>query len=181
MSQSSKDDLVVLGQIGAAYGIKGWVKISSHTEPKAGIFNYGGWYIKSGRDWKPIKVVASRQHGKGLVAQLEGCGDRNAAELLRNADIAVESSQLPELESGEYYWSQLEGLSVITSDTAGNDILLGKVDHLMATGSNDVLVVRGCEGSLDKRERLLPMVMEQVVIQIDLDAGQMKVNWDPEF
>lgn len=181
MSQSSKDDLVVLGQIGAAYGIKGWVKISSHTEPKAGIFDYDDWYIKSGREWKPVKVVASRQHGKGLVAQLEGCKDRNDAELFKNADIAVASSQLPELDSGEYYWRQLEGLSVITSDTAGNDILLGKVDHLMATGSNDVLVVRGCEGSLDKRERLLPMVMDQVVIQIDLDARQMKVDWDADF
>jgi 16S rRNA processing protein RimM len=70
---------------------------------------------------------------------------------------------------------------VITSNEAGNDILLGKVNHLMATGSNDVLVVRSCEGSLDKRERLLPLVMEQVVIQIDLDAGLMKVDWDPEF
>ena len=181
MSQSSKDELVILGQIGAAYGIKGWVKITSHTEPKQGIFDYDGWLIKSGRDWQPVKVVASRQHGKGLVAQLEGCEDRNAAELLKNAEIAVKSNQLPELERGEYYWSQLEGLSVITSNEAGNDILLGKVNHLMATGSNDVLVVRSCEGSLDKRERLLPLVMEQVVIQIDLDAGLMKVDWDPEF
>jgi len=181
MSKPSEDDLVVLGLIGAAYGIKGWVKVSSHTEPKAGIFDYDGWYIKSGRDWKPVKLAASRQHGKGLVAQLEGCDDRNAAELLRNAEIAVKSSQLPELESGDYYWSQLEGLSVITGDAQGNDVLLGKISHLMATGSNDVLVVRGCEGSLDKRERLLPLVMEQVVTQIDLDAGLMKVNWDPEF
>jgi len=181
MSKPSEDDLVVLGLIGAAYGIKGWVKISSHTEPKAGIFNYDGWYIKSGRDWKPVKVAASRQHGKGLVAQLEGCDDRNAAELLKNAEIAVKSSQLPELESGDYYWSQLEGLSVITRDAQGGDVLLGKISHLMATGSNDVLVVRGCEGSLDKRERLLPLVMEQVVTQIDLDAGLMKVDWDPEF
>jgi len=181
MSKPLEDDLVVLGLIGAAYGIKGWVKISSHTEPKAGIFNYDGWYIKSGRDWTPVKVTSSRQHGKGLVAQLEGCDDRNAAELLKNSEIAVKSSQLPELESGDYYWSQLEGLSVITGGEQGNDVLLGKISHLMATGSNDVLVVRGCEGSLDKRERLLPLVMEQVVTQIDLDAGIMKVNWDPEF
>ena len=181
MSQSSKDDLVVLGQIGAAYGIKGWVKINSHTEPKAGIFDYDDWYIKSGRDWQPVKVVASRQHGKGLIAQLEGCNDRNAAELLKNAEIAIESSQLPELESGEYYWSQLEGLSVISSDAQGNEVLLGKISHLLATGSNDVLVVRGCEGSLDKRERLLPLVMEHVVKQIDLGAKVVKVDWDPEF
>jgi 16S rRNA processing protein RimM len=181
MSQSSRDDLMVLGNIGAAYGIKGWVKINSHTEPKAGIFDYDGWYVKSGRDWQLVKVLASRQHGKGLIAQLEGCNDRNAAELLRNAEIAVESSQLPELAPGEYYWSQLEGLSVVTSDHTGSDCLLGKVSHLMATGSNDVLVVRGCEGSIDKRERLLPLVMEHVVKQIDLDSGVIKVDWDPEF
>lgn len=181
MSQSSRDDLVVLGQIGAAYGIKGWVKINSHTQPQEGIFDYDGWYIKSGREWRPVKVAASRQHGKGLIAQLDGCDDRNAAELLRNAEIAVESSQLPELAEGEYYWSQLEGLSVITGNEAGNDILLGKVSHLMATGSNDVLVVRSCKDSIDKRERLLPLVMEHVVKQIDLEAGQIRVDWDPDF
>ena len=62
---------------------------------------------------------------------------------------------------------------MITSDAKGNDVLLGKISHLVATGSNDVLVVQGCEGSLDKRERLLPLVMEHVVKQIDLDAGQL--------
>jgi 16S rRNA processing protein RimM len=84
---------------------------------------------------------------------------------------------LPELPSGEYYWYQLEGLDVFT--VSGE--CLGKVHHLMETGSNDVVVVRATSGSIDQRERLIPYLPDQVVQQVDLDQGRMVVDWDPEF
>ena len=92
-------------------------------------------------------------------------------------DIAVDGALLPELDAGEYYWSQLEKLKVYTLD----GVLLGRVNHLIETGSNDVLVVRKCEGSLDKRERLIPYLPDQVIHEIDLEAGTLRVDWDPEF
>ena len=103
--------------------------------------------------------------------------DRDVARDYCGLDIAIETSLLPELDDGEFYWSQLEKLKVYTLDGK----LLGKVNHLIETGSNDVLVVRKCEGSIDKRERLIPYLPDQVIQEIDLEAGTLRVDWDPEF
>jgi 16S rRNA processing protein RimM len=83
---------------------------------------------------------------------------------------------LPDLTEDEYYWYQLQGLSVI--DQLGQ--LLGTIDHLLETGANDVMVVKPCQGSLDDRERLLPYTA-QCVLAVDLDAGEMRVEWDADF
>jgi len=85
-------------------------------------------------------------------------------------------SQLPSLKDGEFYWYQLQGLKVI--DLQGQ--LLGQIDHLLETGANDVMVVRPCAGSLDDRERLLPYT-GQCVQSIDLQAAEMRVDWDADF
>ena len=88
-------------------------------------------------------------------------------------EIAINREQLPRPEAGEYYWQDLTGLQVRTV----NDVDLGKVTGLMETGANDVLVVKAEDG----RERLIPFIREQVVTQVDLEAGTMTVDWDPEF
>ena len=87
---------------------------------------------------------------------------------------------MPELGEGEYYWRQLEGLKVVVRGDAGEQ-LLGRVDHLLETGANDVLAVVPCEGSIDQRERLVPWLPERVVMNVDLDAGVIRVDWDPAF
>jgi 16S rRNA processing protein RimM len=87
------------------------------------------------------------------------------------AEIAVEREQLPETGPEEYYWTDLEGLSVVCQD--GTE--LGRIDHLMETGANDVLVVIG------ERERLIPYIPGQVIKSVDLENGRMVVDWDPEF
>ncbi len=181
MPNSSPDNLVLLGRIGAVYGIKGWVKIQSYTEPKEGILSYPLWWIRSGNQaWQPVKLVDGRVHGKGLVASLEGCNDRNRAQSYCGAEIAVDKDLLPVLDEDDYYWHQLEGLKVVAV-SGGNPVLLGRVDHIMATGANDVLVVRACEGSVDQRERLIPYLQQRVVKRIDLEVGEIQVDWDPEF
>lgn len=108
--------------------------------------------------------------------KLKGLDDRDVARTYAGFEIRVPESELPELEEDEFYWHQLEGLSVINQDGQ----LLGKVDHLLETGANDVMVVKPCTGSLDDRERLLPYT-EQCVQAIDLDAGEMRVDWDADF
>lgn len=164
---------VILGKITGLYGVRGWVKIYSHTEPRANIVNYSPWLIRlPGAEWQEIAVRSGKAHGKGVVAQLQGVDDRDQATRLLGAEIAVPRSQLPASGKGEYYWADLLGLQVMTLQ--GVD--LGKVSSLMETGANDVLVVKD-----DERERLIPFIRPDVVTDIDLAEGRIQVDWDPEF
>ena len=162
---------VTLGRISGAHGIQGWVRVHSDTSPRENILNYSPWHlVRQGRR-ELRKVMAGRRQGKSVVAKLAACSDRNAAEVLVGALIEVPRSALPATRPGEYYWADLVGLEVRTLD--GVD--LGRVEQLFETGSNDVIVVQG------ERERLIPYIWDQVVREVDLDAGTMLVDWDPEF
>jgi 16S rRNA processing protein RimM len=175
MSEAGTDHLVI-GRIGGVYGVSGWVRVQSFTEPEENLLGYERWLIRRKGQWQAIVIDAGRRHGKGLVAHIEGVDDRNAAELLKGSDIAIRRQELPRLHDGDYYWHQLEGLQVWA---AGE--LLGQIDHMMETGSNDVMVIKPCEGSRDGRERLVPWLQDSVVGEIDLDAGTVQVEWDAEF
>ena len=126
---------------------------------------------------RTVSVLGGRLQGRVLIVELKGVDDRDKAEALVNFEISVEAGSLPELEEGEYYWYQLEGLQVINLEGQ----LFGKVDHLLETGSNDVMVVKPCEGSIDQRERVLPYLPGQFVVNIDLDKATIQVDWDSEF
>jgi 16S rRNA processing protein RimM len=172
--------LVNVGRVTALFGIKGWVKVHSYTEPQENLFEYHPWYLKTAHGVKKVEIDEVRPHGDAFVAHIVGIDDRDVASLYTAVDIAVESSLLPELGDGEYYWSQLEGLVVYTQ-FAGLRQRLGVVSKILETGANDVLVVAPDSGSIDQRERLLPYVPEQFVLSVDLVAGEMLVDWDPEF
>ncbi|RDE22635.1 ribosome maturation factor RimM [Motiliproteus coralliicola] len=176
-SKASSKERVVLGKITSVYGVRGWVKVYSHTEPMDNILNYNPWYIELNGRVQAIEVDQGKRHGKGLIAKLVGCDDREVARSYCGVDISVDQGELPELEEGDYYWHQLEQLNVVTE----SGVELGRVDHLIATGSNDVLVVRGTAQSIDKRERMIPYLPDQVVKEINLEAGTIRVDWDPEF
>lgn len=167
----------VMGKITSVYGVKGWVKVFSYTQPKENLLKYKVWDLrKNGRD-QQVKVLQCKVHGNGMVAHLEGYSDRERSKELADSLIMLDVEALPELDSGEFYWHQLEGLKVLTA----NGVLLGKVSHLMETGANDVLVIKKCAGSLDAKERLVPYLPEQVVKSVDLESGQLVIDWDPEF
>ena len=177
MSGLTSEQTTIVGRITTIYGVKGWVKIYSHTEPMESILNYSPWLLNRNGQWMPVKIADGKKHGKGLIAKLAGVDDRDVARDYCGLDIAIETSLLPELDDGEFYWSQLEKLDVITE--SGEK--LGKVSHLIATGSNDVLVVKGNGQSIDRRERLIPYLPDQVIKEINLDEGTIRVDWDPEF
>jgi len=166
------DDYIVVGRINGLHGVRGWVKVFSHTQPRENILSYATWYLKRQGAWVAIPLEDGRSHGKGIVAKLKGYDDRDAAAALMETTIAIRREQLPQAVPGEYYWADLEGLKV--SNLEG--VELGMVDHLLETGANDVLVVR--QG---KTERLIPFVQGQFVKHIDLAAGEMTVDWDPDF
>ncbi|QTF93294.1 ribosome maturation factor RimM [Halomonas sp. BM-2019] len=175
----SADDHVVLGKLTSPYGVKGWLKVYSYTGPMEGILDYPEWVLRRGDRLERRRLLQGRRHGKGLVARLEGCESREAAEALAGVEILLPKAELPALEAGELYWHQLEGLRVVTREGA----VLGRIDSLFETGANDVMVVKGAleEGALDARERLLPYLPGEVILEVDLEGGVITVDWDPEF
>ncbi|TAL84282.1 MAG: ribosome maturation factor RimM [Rhodanobacter sp.] len=164
---------VLIGRIVGLYGVQGWLKIESWAEPRTRIFDYQPWLLDVAPDGE-MKILGAkgRAQGKGMVAQLPGVDDREQATALIGCDIHVAREQLPAPAEGEYYWVDLEGLEVVTTQ----EVVLGRVSHLFATGANDVVVVRDSE-----RERLIPFVQGSYVRSVDLSAGRMVVDWDPEF
>ncbi|TXH67516.1 MAG: ribosome maturation factor RimM [Thiothrix sp.] len=164
--------MIVLGKVSGAFGIKGWVKVHSYTENMADIFTYQPLYLKVNQEWNVVKLLDYQQQAKGLVAKFEHILDRDLAVKLTGTEIAVRRSQLPALETDEYYWSDLEGLTVVTVEGK----VLGKVDHLFETGANDVLVVKYETG-----EHWLPWLMNSVIKRVDLAAKLIEVDWDPVF
>jgi len=154
-----------------AWGVKGWIKVYSYTDPRENIVEFPVWSLERDGERRSVQVEQGRRHASQVVVKLTSVDDRDTAELLAGTEIMVERDELAPCDDGEYYWNDLEGLRVVTC--AGVD--LGEIDHLLATGSNDVMVVIG------DRERLIPFVAEQVVQTVDLGEGIVVVDWDPEF
>jgi 16S rRNA processing protein RimM len=167
---SRPDGLVHFGRITGLFGVQGWVKVFSHARPRETIIDYSPWLVKTTEGWREMVVEDGRAQGKGVVVKLAGVDDRDQASQLIGADIEIKLSQLPPPSKGEYYWAQLVGLEVVT--LAGQS--LGKVDHLVDTGANDVLVVR------NGKERWLPATAS-VIRKVDLEAGVIRVDWDADF
>ncbi len=161
-------DYILVGKVGSTYGVKGWLKILSYTEVAANILDYSPWYIEDKDGWRTIELEASQQYGKGVIVKFSGIHTPEKARLLSGKKLAILRSELPVLEKDEYYWSDLKGLTVI--DQHGKT--LGKVSYLIATGSNDVLVVKG------EKEQAIPYLPGQVVTRVDLAESKIYVNWD---
>lgn len=172
-----RETLIQVGHVHTAYGIKGWVWVMSRTEPIANIFEYGPWYLDRAGTLEAVELAGHRAQGKGLVACIAGCDDRNAADRLLGAGIWVPKASLPALDEDEYYWSELIDMRVITEQ----GVLLGLVHALMETGANDVIVVRACEGSVDGEERLLPWLPGRVVRFVDRVNRRITVDWQPDY
>lgn len=173
---ANTEDLLVLGKISGAHGIRGEVKVHSFTEPRENILLYQPLFLQRAADVHLVEVLGAKLLAKALIVRLKGVFDRDTALELTGCTLVVAKGQLPVLPLGEYYWHQLEGLRVINLQGE----LLGLVDHLLETGANDVLVVRPCTGSLDTRMRLLPYT-DQAIRQIDLVIQEIRVDWDAGF
>lgn len=167
MAQTVKNP-VVLGRVSGLYGVRGWIKVFSYTEPREAILNYSNWLLKDGGDWREAQLDQGKKHGKSVIACIAGITERDAAAGLIGMDIAVAREDMPKLAPGEYYWSDLEGMEVV--DASGRS--LGKVSHLLATGANDVLVVLG------EQEILVPFVVDEVVKNVDAEKCVISVDWE---
>lgn len=179
------EELIELGKLVGVWGVKGWVKVHSYTRERQGIGKYKQWILQpAGKGGSKQRVSVAidicRVQGKGVVAKFVDLDDRDIAASLNGYKIFIEASQLPVLPKGQYYWHQLVGLSV--QNTAGESF--GEVVDMMETGANDVFVVvehiEDENGDKQRVERLLPQI-DDVVVNVDLDAQQLIVEWDKDF
>lgn len=164
-------DKVTLGRVTGLFGVRGWVKVFSETDPREGIVGYEPVYLGRNGDWHKARIEDGQLQGKGVVLKFEGIDDRDVAAMLKGSEIAVERDQLERLPAGEYYWTDLVGLEVVNLE----GVIFGLVGHLFETGANDVLVVKG------ERERLIPWIRDDVIRDVDLSAGRITVDWDEDF
>ena len=171
---------LTLGKITGVFGVKGWLKVYSFTDPIENILNYSSWRIEKNGATQDVEIDTGRRHKEGVVVHIVGFDDREQALLLRHSQIQVPASELPVLTNDEFYWHQLQGLSVYQIDEQGNPAEeLGSVDHLLETGANDVLVVKAPGGdSTGDAEILIPYLQEDVIKKVDLSSGRILVDWD---
>ncbi len=175
---SDASETLVVGKIGAPYGVKGWARITAYTDTPEGIFDYAPWLISQDGKQVEVQVEQWRQQSKGLVAKLAGIEDRDQVDRLKNLEISIRNEQLPELEAGEFYWRELVGMQVVTEKGYN----LGVVRELFETGSNDVMIVQAnLKDAFAKKERMIPYLPEQVIKQVDRAARTIKVDWEPDF
>lgn len=162
-------DCVELGRIGGAFGVKGWVRLHSFTEPPEAILDYAGLRLV-GPDGveKGLRIAEAERHGRDLVVRLEGVGDRDAARSLAQAAIVIDRGLLPAAAPGEYYWHDLIGLEAVNLQGER----LGRIDHFIDAPANPVMVVQG------DREHWLPLVPKHLK-SVDLAARRVVVDWDP--
>ena len=159
---------VVLGRISGVFGVRGWVRVFSYTEPREALLNYRRWLLGNAGEWRSATLAEGQRHGKTVVVRLEGCEDRDRAASLIGKELAVPRDELPAAEEGHYYWSDLEGMQVRRRN--GTD--LGRLASLLETGAHDVMVVKG------DKERLIPFVTDKVVLDVDQEAGVITVDWE---
>jgi 16S rRNA processing protein RimM len=164
--------MVVMGKVVGAQGILGWVKVQTFTEYLDSLLDYDTWYVGNEQEWRPLEVLEANVHGgRVLIAKLQGIVDRTAAEKYKGLLIAVPRAELPEKEEGEYYWSDLIGMTV--ENLQGE--MFGTVDSLLETGANDVLVVKGESG-----EKLIPFI-DSVIKQVSLKENTIRVDWQADY
>lgn len=159
-----KTDLITVGKVIGHFGVQGWLKVFSFTQPMENITVYRDWIV-GGQLYKGIK---SKKHGKTVVVYFTGIDNRSKAEPFIGMEVAIETTQLKALPNDEYYWRDLVGLKVV--DQEGN--ALGLVDSLFETGANDVLVVKDGE-----TEVLIPFVDPETVKSVSLTEGVIVVDW----
>jgi 16S rRNA processing protein RimM len=161
-----------MGRVLGAHGVKGALMVASFCEPPRRLLDFSTWWLRRGDELRAVAMLRGQESTKGLIVELDGITDRDAANALKGTEIAIERTLLPALRKGQYYWTDLEGLRVVNQD----ELELGRVDHLFDNGAHPVLVVRDGE-----RERMIPFVLDRHVVDVDLEGGVIRVEWDADF
>jgi 16S rRNA processing protein RimM len=173
-------DLVEIGSVGDAYGIRGWIKLFAHAGPGRGsdtLLSAQTWWLEDrGGVKRAHRVAQAKLHSGTVVAQLDGIADRDEALALRGQRVHVPRAAFPKLATDEFYWVDLQGLDAF--DTQGR--ALGVVADLIDNGAHSVLRIEFERAGTVCGERMIPFV-EAYVQSVDLAAKRIVLDWDPAW
>ena len=161
---------IIVGRLGAPYGVRGWLKVTSFTDPLDNLLGFPSWELQHQGQWRTVQCQDSKVQGHTLMVKLSECDNPEQAREYTHDLIAVPRDALAHLENGEYYWTDLIGLRVVNL----NNEPLGTIDSMIETGSNDVMIIK------NNQEELLLPYRDEVVKSIDLEQGTMVVDWNSE-
>ena len=164
------EEKLLIGKINGFFGVQGWVKIFSYTDPRKNILEYQPWYFIHNGAYKVIEITSGREQSKTIVAHVKGIVSRDQASQLIGKDLYIDKDQLPELDDDEHYWYELNEFRVINK----NGIDLGVVNYLVDTGSNNILVTKG------EKEHWIPYI-EPYLVSVDKQNRVITVDWDENF
>jgi 16S rRNA processing protein RimM len=159
--------LIQLGFVGAPFGVRGWIKLRSHTDPPERLLEHRSLVLGQGSVWQNYRIEASGRSGGALTVKLAGVENRDQAQALRGAHVCVPRSELPQREIRDFYRADLIGCEVVNLD----GISLGKVQHFIESPAQVLMVVRGT------REFWIPAV-PQHLRRVDLQARRVVVDWN---
>jgi 16S rRNA processing protein RimM len=162
---------IVLGRIRSAVGLAGWVKVESFTDPADNLLKYQTWQLCTPSGWRAVRLSNSRWSGRELQVQFADIVERNAADLLRNTDVAVFRHEMPEPPTGEYYREDLLGLTAVTPQGE----CLGRLDHYRDSPAHPYMVLLD-RNQAEQVENLVPLVKGRV-LSVDFAQGTMVLDW----
>lgn len=162
--------IVTLGRIGGTFGVHGWLKVQSFTDPPDNLLDYEALLLKQRGGWVEADIEEARSNHRGVLMKLHGVDSPEDAQSYNGAELGVKRGDMPRLAPGEFYWSDLEGLDAVTPE----GVVLGKVDHFQMLPANPIVVIRG------EREHLVPFVKERIV-KVDLEAGRVVLDWGADW
>src|SRR5277367_6121856 len=161
--------LIELGIVGAPFGVRGWIKLRSYTEPPDRLLEHRSLQLRLGGAWRTYRIEASGRSGGQLTVKLVGVEDRDEAQALRGAQICVPRSELPPRDDRDFYRADLIGCEVVNLEGTG----LGRVQNFMETPAQVLMVVRGA------KDVLIPAV-PQYLRRVDLQARRVVVDWNAD-
>jgi 16S rRNA processing protein RimM len=165
--------IIVVGRIGAPFGVRGWCHLQSYTTPAENILAYAGWHIRrTDGSWTPFKVAAVKPHKQAFVVQVDGITDRDDVAALRGALVGVARTELPPPDAGEFYWQDLVGCEVYTTEA----VPLGTIQQMLETGAHDVMVI----AAANDEEHLIPFI-DPYLVEVDIKARRITVAWEPDW
>lgn len=153
---------IVVGTIVKPQGIRGEVKVLCYVDAPAGLTTIKQVYVAG----TPYRVLLCRTKGNEAYLSLEGVSDRNAAELLRGSEVAVDRAVADHLKKGDYFISDLVGLQVV--DTQGQNY--GVLQEILQYGAADVFVIGG------RDHQYMAPYLKRLVVAVDLQAGTLTVD-----
>lgn len=168
---------IEIGKFGAVHGIKGWIRIHSYTDDAESIFEYKPLFMEFKGQRQEVNITEWKRQNKNFVAKIVGYDVREDVQALVGVSLFVDEALLPNLED-DFYWRDLIGCQVNTD----KGYHLGKVVDMMETGSKDVLVVKAnSNDAFGQKERLIPFIKQQVILNVDITTKTIEVNWEPDF